>query len=537
MEKIDRSELSIQQAANLAHVSNASIRNWVKTGYLTQIKKGFVDKDSFENFMKEVVGKDKLVLRANKLFKDKHNHIKLSDSVKNKIHGKDWLVISQEYEHSLSNAYRNKEGIYYTPSEIVIDMFRDIKIDSNTTFLDPCCGSGNFIIEAIKKGIKPQNIVGFDVDPNAIEISKKRIFEITNYNSKNIIKCDYLKEAHVLQQKKKHFDLIFTNPPWGKKLNKQEKEKFSTLYGAGKSLDTTSLFFFASIKLLKKSGRLGFLVQEALFNVSTFQDTRKKILDYIILRLIDYDKPFKGLLTKAKAFILEKTSREAKTTISCQCKLATFNRDKKSFINNPKQILNFWITHEETKVIDKLFSLPYITLKKKAIWALGIVTGNNSKFCKSSPREGYIPVFKGSDITSNGFKEPSKYIPEDFSKYQQVAPISVYQTKKKLVYRFISSKLIFYCDTDRRYILNSANLLIPDESLAISCQQLAIIFNSELMNWLFQSLFKTYKILRSDLEELPIHNEYFNANKHFSESNFLEYLGITKENNKTYKIQ
>ena len=61
--------------------------------------------------------------------------------------------VSSKYESSLSDSYKNKEGIYYTPQYIVEDMLKDIVDVEDKTFLDPCCGSGNFIIEAIKKGI------------------------------------------------------------------------------------------------------------------------------------------------------------------------------------------------------------------------------------------------------------------------------------------------------------------------------------------------------------------------------------------------
>lgn len=534
--EIEVMSLSIEEAAKKANVSTASIRNWVKTGYLSQISKGKVDLESFSSFMTNVAGNEKLTQRANKLMKDEHDHAALSSFVKNHDGSKSWEVIGHEYEGSLSNSYRNKEGIYYTPLEIIDNMLEEVAIESNTTFLDPCCGSGNFIIQAIKKGIQPENVFGFDFDANAVEITRKRIFQETGFDaSHNIKKVDFLEDALELKNERK-YNLIFTNPPWGKKIAKKEKERFAMTYGAGTSIDTTSLFYFASYNLLKKDGFLGFLVQDALFNIGTFQDTRKHILQNELIRLIDYGKPFKGLLTKAYAFILRK-NKTPNISVSCEDVNAKRNRNQATFSKTPKNILNFWVTKEESEVIEHIFSLPHTTLSGKAKWGLGIVTGNNSKFCKETHKSGYVPVFKGSDITTKGLKEPTNFIPNDFLQYQQVAPLNLYRAGEKLLYKFISSKLVFYCDTQQRFILNSANFLIPSKSLNINCQQLADLLSSDLMNWLFGSLFNTHKILRGDIEQLPIHKGYFNHEISFNEKTYVNYLGLTKLENGTYRIK
>ena len=80
----------------------------------------------------------------------------------------------------------------------------------------------------------------------------------------------------------------------------------------------------------------------------------------------------------------------------------------------------------------------------------------------------------------------------------------MYHAPEKLIYRFISSDLVFYCDTHQRYILNSANMLVLDEDFPLTAKQLAEIMNSQLTNWLFKQLFHTHKVLRGDLELLPI---------------------------------
>lgn len=532
----DLYEQTISQAAKIANVSNATIRNWIKTGHLVASSKGLVSQKSLEKFMSEIAGKKKLNSRANKLLKDKHNNEEVSDKLHLLLQEYKCENIGIKYEKSLSNSYRNKEGIYYTPSWIVTDMFKQIKIKPDFTFLDPCCGSGNFLIEAIRRGVSPQNVYGFDVDENAIIITKQRIKDEFGFETNNVKCGDFLQEAHKLNCDNIFFDLIFTNPPWGKKIDKSEKEKYSELYYCGNSLDTTSLFLAASLFILKPYGFLGFLIQEAFFNITTFEDIRRKVISKKILRFIDYGKAFKGLMTKAQAIIVENKAGGKNDIIECCIENKSFKRTLISFSENPKQIFNFCTNEIEAQVINHLYSIKHITLKNKAKWALGIVTGNNEMFCSSTPKDGYIPIYKGADITKKGLKEPSTFIVSNFSKFQQVAPLELYQSKEKLIYKFISSDLCFYYDTQQRYILNSANLLIP-LNLGISAEQLTKLLNSEIINWLFKRLFSTHKVLRSDLELLPIHIDYFSNYPNFSESNYLDFLHIIKNKNGNYIVK
>ncbi len=129
------------------------------------------------------------------------------------------------------------------------------------------------------------------------------------------------------------------------------------------------------------NGFLGFLIQEAFFNITTFEDIRKKVLAKKILRFVDYGKAFKGLVTKAQAIIIENNSSAPTDIIECCSENNVFNRTLDSFKENPKHIFNFWTNETEAKVIKQLYSIKHITLKDRAKWALGIVTGNNKRFC------------------------------------------------------------------------------------------------------------------------------------------------------------
>lgn len=538
LENSSNEVISIDDVAESIKVSTATVRNWIKTGYLIQSGKNQVSAESVKQFQVSIAGSQKLIARANKSQKDAHNYDDIAQTIDLLLENEaiDSTLVGKQYEQLLSNAYKNKEGVYYTPNEIVQRFFDELPADCTAlTFCDPCCGSGNFLIAALKKGFKPENIHGFDLDLIAIKITKKRIFDTSGYKTNNILKQDFLNLQHTSQVDK--FDVIFTNPPWGKKLEKSIKNVLSATLNAGVSQDTSSLFFFKCLIYLKKDGVLGLLLQEAFFNIATFEDARKKALSLQIQSLIDFGKPFKGLITKARAIVLKNVENADLTNlVRVEIGATEHLRTQESFINKPKSILDFTCSQESAEVISHLFNIEHVKLAKNTKFGLGIVTGNNEKHCINNPKSGYIPVYKGFEIFKDKVTTPTSYIPNDFSQYQQVAPMNLYLAKEKLIYRFISSDLVFYHDTAQRFILNSANMLVLNDKFPISTEKLSHLLNSKVLNWLFKSLFDTHKILKADIESLPIHFRYFEKHAVFSENDYLNYLGI-EEAHGTYRIK
>lgn len=391
---------SIESTAREANVSSATIRNWIKTGYLHQEINGSISAASIENFFTNIAGQEKLNGRANKSYKDSHDHTDLMSGFLGKITNSTANInnLADEYEASLSDSFRNKEGIYYTPHHITASLLREVgQSPASMKFLDPCCGSGNFIMRAIELGLRPENVFGYDTDPVAVEITKKRIFELTGYSSSNIRNEDFLEAA--TKPKRELFDYIYTNPPWGKKLSKEDKDKYGETFQTGKSVDTSSLFFFACLSYLNEGGELGLLLPDSFFNIAAFESARIKVLSLNVVRLVDYEKPFKGLMTKAFAVVLRKKNINLNSeSITCESNGKIYKRSVNSFLKNPKSIINFQSDSISAKIIEHVFSIPHTTLSGRAKWGLGIVTGNNDKYVRPNPGAGYIPVFRGADI-------------------------------------------------------------------------------------------------------------------------------------------
>lgn len=540
-----RNFLTAEEIASELNVSTASVRNWIKAGDLEKIGRNKISVESYESFKASVAGKRRLNKRANKSHKDTYDPSTLLGKIDSEL-SKDnpnYTEIIAKYINTISDSYKNKEGVYYTPRENASEFFHAInQIEENIDgkkFLDPCCGSGEFIISAIENGISPSNVYGVELDPIAFKISKQRLCEKYGVPESNIINGDFLSAQVVDEVIKKTgtVDILATNPPWGKKFSKAEVEEICRQLNCVFEKESSALFFHASKKVVSQGGYIGLLVQDAFFNIASHKKTREEILSFNVISFFDFGKLFNGLVTNAKGFLIQLQPAKKGKIVVCKKGEEIWEREQDTFIANPKNIINFTLKSEEGEVIKYLYTLPHTTLSGNARYGLGIVTGNNKEFIYHRSGESLMPVYKGSDITASGLKEASIFIPKSLHLYQQVAPEELYLSSVKLIYKFISNRLVFCVDRMQSFILNSANMLIVNDDFPLTHQQLCDLLNSNFINWVFTSIFNTHKVLRSDIEQLPIHAEFFEKTEKFEESKYLKFLGLEETKNGTYRIK
>ena len=112
-------------------------------------------------------------------------------------------------------------------------------------------------------------------------------------------------------------------------------------------------------------------------------------------------------------------------------------------------------------------------------------------------------IIKGADIEKFKIKNCKNYILFTPSDFQQCAPEKMYRAKEKLLYKFISKKLVFAYDDKQTLTLNSCNILIPKiEGLDI--KYILGILNSDIVQFYFEKKFKSVKVLKSHIEQIPI---------------------------------
>ena len=394
------------------------------------------------------------------------------------------------YQCLLQEGVKNAQGSYYTPKGVVRDMVEDIKLTSATKVLDPCCGSLVYLLNI--PNIKPENIFATDIDPIAVMIAKFNYFlRFPKAKVVNIFNEDFLspdrKELHL------KFDYIVTNPPWGASATNTKK------YPEIISGETFSCFLVEAHKTLKKSGQLRFLLPESILNVKTHRDIRHYLLtnaDLVSIKM--YADLFSGVTTKYVALAANYSGDTSEVEIDVADR--SWGVEKSVYKSNPNYIFRLSDSTDES-IIEKVLERKRYDLSE-SIWALGIVTGNNKEKLHLEAGKNLEKIYTGKEITPYTLKPSKYYINYDRSQLQQVAKDEIYRAKPKLVYKFISKKLVFAVDESASLFLNSANILVPKVP-NMSVKSVSAFLNSELYQYLYMKLFREIKILKGNLLQLP----------------------------------
>lgn len=418
-------------------------------------------------------------------------------------------VLGIVYQSILLEGDKAKKGSYYTPQKIV-EKIIDEYLEEDSKFLDPCCGTGQFLLAAANKISNPDKIYGVDIDYIAVRIARVNLiakfpeydFEPCIYNK------NFLTDLNLKEMFKGDFDLITTNPPWGLHYKTNELKMLKKLFPEIKSGESFSYILNKSIQLLKPSGILSFILPESILNVSLHKDIRKIILnDTVIYKIEDLVRVFKNVFTPVirvdlcKGKVNKKSSESHKVLV--RDKQKEFYVNQLNFQNNKNYIFNIQASEFDNQILDKVYSYKHITLKKNASWILGIVTGDNNRYLRDKQLPGYEEIIRGSDVSKFNIQKVNRFIKFEPQKFQQVVPEEKFRTKEKLIYKFISRKLIFAYDNKQRLTLNSANAIIPQiENYPLKV--ILALFNSTLYQFIFQKKFASIKVLKSHLEQLPL---------------------------------
>lgn len=404
-------------------------------------------------------------------------------------------ILGLIYQSYLQEGKKNIIGSYYTPQKIAYNMTKDFDLSHGELFFDPCCGSGAFLLTV--SASEPKQIFGVDNDKVAVLISK--INMLLKYRDVEFIPqiycVDFLMGYSVIQQHpifEKNFDYIATNPPWG------AMDDYSNIY-AITSKETFSYFFVKAFEQLKENGTIRFLFPESILNVKVHKDIRKFILDRAgLVSIATYDDMFSGVTTK---YVDIECSNRANRSTFVVC------------AGDKKRTVEIKTVYETENLIFNLLSdddLSIVRIVKdrgknslqNSTWALGVVTGDNKGRLFPEWHEGMEKIYTGKEIQPYVLRPAKNYILYDKANLQQVAKEEIYRAPEKLVYKFISKKLVFAYDNSASLFLNSANILIPNVP-SMSIKTVMAFLNSSLFQFMYIKLFGEVKILKGNLIELP----------------------------------
>ena len=410
-------------------------------------------------------------------------------------------VLGFIYQSLITEGERNITGQYYT-CKSVVDYIIGGKVLSDTeTFLDPCCGSGSFLI-AVKTN-NPGNLYGFDINPIAVMVSSVNL--LIRHKDKEFcphIYClDFLsKDLSTLDSRNElpfKFDNIYTNPPWG-----SDKDGLYTKnYPFIKSKERASMVIYESLSRLTNTGTLYILLPTSLLKIKAHNDIRKLILTDTTIQQIDlYNNRFDGVFTDYFSIKINPVKTEKQTYVvtsdSGNAHIALSEEDRTS-----GNIVLETFNSLDNSIIEKMESLCHDTLSH-SLWALGIVTGDNKNKVKKEKAEGLEPIYTGKQVGPFKLRDESSYILFEPENFQQCAREEYFRAPEKLIYRFISKYPVVAYDDKQCLCLNSANILIPQLD-TISVKSVAALLNSTLYRYYYSLKYSDIKVLKSNLQRLP----------------------------------
>lgn len=441
------------------------------------------------------------------------------------------------YQSFQSSILKKQKGQFFTHDDIVNyivkgslqefkNNYHEIKI------LDPACGSGQFLIgyyqELFDKltdegfpgkkipGEIIKNLYGFDTDKLAVAIAKSNLAKISGLpvDKINIFENDFLDKTILPFYKNNHkFNIVSGNPPWGSRLKESQKNYYKENYKSSETgINTFTLFIERASDFITGNGRISFLLPEAFLNIKAHMASRKLVLkNFAVEEIAMWGEKFKGVFAPSISILLRK---DIPGNISSTIVKINSNRKsekniqrlipQQSYINTHENIFNINYSTKSVEIINRIENADSVFLKNKAKFFLGIVTGDNNKLIADTKSVEYPdPIVIGRDIEQYKINFSNHFFKFDTENLQQVAPLNLYKARNKILYKFIGKKLTFARDNAGYFTLNNVNGFIPEiPDLDTDC--LVAILNSRIMQYYYEKSFFTVKVLKGNLEKLPI---------------------------------
>lgn len=222
------------------------------------------------------------------------------------IHGAD--IKGTVFEQMVGNTFRGELAQFFTPRELVEFIVDMISPDKNCKVFDPACGSGGFLIMAIRsvkdrlvrehpnldateihsqvRFFAEHNLFGSDINDRMARVAKMNMIMHGDGHSGIVNTNGLLTERTVpdwwlRELRTNSVDIIYSNPPFaGREKDPDVLLRFElgkNKRGKARSVSKEVLFIELIIKLLKPGGRAGLVLPAGVFN----NPSMKVVRDYI----------------------------------------------------------------------------------------------------------------------------------------------------------------------------------------------------------------------------------------------------------------
>lgn len=247
------------------------------------------------------------------------------------------------FEIFMQDFFKGKMGQFFTPRPIIQFCIKMINPERSDLVLDPACGSGGFLLNAMDKvkqyadqnydekeawehwhNFAKNNLYGIEINDQIARVCKMNMI-IHDDGHTNVISTDSLSNLEDINKihqgfKKDYFDLILTNPPFGAVIKKTEKD-YLDKYELGKEKEnqkTEILFIERCIDFVKpKTGKIVIVLPDSITINSSLQYVRDFLLEktqlLAIVSLPDFAFSHYGATVKSSLLFLRKRGEKEKS--------------------------------------------------------------------------------------------------------------------------------------------------------------------------------------------------------------------------------
>ena len=192
----------------------------------------------------------------------------------------------------LSPEIRRGLGIYLTPDEVVREAIAFLSPTQGSSFIDPACGSGTFVIETAhfwntQGANKPYTLWAADKNPRMLLLAELNLEHMTGVSLQKRL-MDSLGGFESIdwdKYKEGSFDFIGTNPPFGVQIDAKSIDLGSYATGCdeeGHSLkrqQSEIIFLERCLQLLRPGGRLAIVLPKSAMSNMRLDVGRKRLGD------------------------------------------------------------------------------------------------------------------------------------------------------------------------------------------------------------------------------------------------------------------
>ena len=317
------------------------------------------------------------------------------------------------------------------------------------------------------------------------------------------------------------FDVVIGNPPYVRPhyLNDETKRHLWNAFQTyERKADLYVCFMEMALRLVKQKGFTSFIVSDGWLRLDSFEKIRQFILQNAsVLNIVDFTKDiFDSATVKTCIFIFKEGTIEKNIVQTAVIddyldlnNIAYHSICQEAFNNTYKNVFDLSIDESSTVLKNKM-KLGSQPLGALFSLAFGLKTGDDERFLTFNPSisTDCKKLIRGADVNRWIINFKGEYViyqPEQMRLNKSTARPGTADRfeQPKVLVRDTGGGLMATYD-DSAYYAKDVIIIEQKEQSTIILKALAILLNSRLLRWYYETTFPTLHVQRNELASLPI---------------------------------